>query len=292
MHFIQTQKNPHTMKHSRTILLISSLTLALSIGLFALPTAHASELLPSFINTAAAQDKPQEPLTIDQRKDILKEIISASQDEIKSLTDALGKLELTEDWSLAREQFISQLATSSERYKALEKKLAQKDVTLEEVKAIAKDLKDWRESAYGPELKTAGNMILLYQTEDVRRIVQARNEKIDNDIKKLDRQKLVNTETLKKYLAQADKSIKNAATLNAKAKDLYFKETVAPLQPKAKEEVQKEESKASESTSIESTNSKEVKDTQDEIRELSKEALKELKAAYELFFKMNDRIRK
>lgn len=280
------------MKHSRTILLISSLALALSSNLFSLPAANASELLPSFVNTASAQDKPQETLTIDQRKDILKEIIFASQDEIKSLTDALDKLELTNDWNLAREQFLTQLATSSERYAMLEKQLSRKDLTLEEVKTIAKDLKDWRESVYSPELKTAGNMILIYQTEDVRRIVQARNEKINNDIKKLDRQKLVNTETLKKYLAQADKSIKNATALNTKAKDLYFKETVAPLQPKDKEKTEKAESETNELLSSEPTDSKEVKEVQDEVRDLSKEALKELKAAYELFFKMNDRIRK
>lgn len=287
------------MKHPRITLLISSFAIAISGGLFSISSANAAELLPSFVNTAVAkeesirqaQDKIQDALTLEQRKTILTEIVTASQNEVKNLTEKLTALDLGDDWNLAREQFLARLATSSEYYTSLEKRLDQSALSLDEVKAIASELKDWRESTYTPELKAAGNMILIYQTDDVRRIVQSRNEKIANDIKKLDRQKLVNTDTLKKYLAQADKSIKNAAALNAKAKDLYFKETVQPLQPKTLKAIEQVD-QIDTAISSESPTHQETQDVQDTIRDLAKESIKELKAAYELFFKMNDRIRK
>lgn len=281
----------NTMNHSRITVIISSFAIAISGSLFSVSAANAAEFLPSFVNTAVAKEETQDTLTLEQRKDILKEIVAASQNEVANLTEKLTDLELDGDWDLAREQFLSRLATSSDYYASLEKRLGQESVSLEEVKQVAKELKERRETSYSAELKTVGNMILIFQTDDVRRIVQARNEKITNDLKKLDRQKLVNTETLKKYLAQADKSIKNATTLNAKAKDLYFKETVEPLQPKKLRSLEQVES-VLEIPSSDSLQPEEVKDVQDEIRDLSKESLKELKTAYELFFKMNDRIRK
>ncbi|HAL24222.1 MAG: hypothetical protein UY31_C0038G0008 [Candidatus Wolfebacteria bacterium GW2011_GWE1_48_7] len=282
------------MKHRHIILFISSLALAISGGIFSSTSAHAAEL-PSLVNTAIAkeesvrhtQDATPE-LTIEQRKDILAEIITASQSEVKNLQEKLTILDLDEDWSLARKQFLTRLATSSAYYSSLEDRLTRETVTLDEVKSIAKELRDWRETVYTPELKVAGNMLLIYQTDDVRRIVQARNEKIANDIKKLDRQKLVNTDTLKKYLGQADKSIKNAAVLNTKAKELYFIETIEPLQSRTLHQ----EALTEVITPTDAVIAEEPIDTQDQVRELSKEALKELKSAYELFFKMNDRIRK
>lgn len=277
------------MNHSRILLLISSFAIALLGGLFATtPNTQAAELPTAFINTAIA--KEEDVLTADQRKAILGEIISSSQSEIENLTDALNDLKLDEAWAIARDHFIATLATSSEYYTGLETRLNKEDVSLDEIKSIAADLKAWRETTYSPALKEAGNLILIFQTATVHSVVQLRSVKIGNDIKKLDRQKLVNTDVLKKYLTQAEHSIKNAKTLTNKAKDIYFIESVAPLQPKQKALLKSATSTADEilppSEETPST------DPQDQVRDLAKESIKELKTAYELFFKMNDRIRK
>ena len=276
------------MNHHR-IILISSFAIALTGGfLLSIQKTQAAELIPSIINVAMAKEETTDTLSLDQRKALLQDIVTTSQTEIQNLKDALNDLKLDGAWDSARDQFLTQLATSTEYYASLGKRVGEKDVTLDDIKTIAKELKDWRENVYTVQLKAAGNMILIFQTDDVRRIVQSRNEKISDDIKKLDRQKLVNTDTLKKYLSQADKSIKNATALNAKAKDLYYKESIAPLQPKdAREPDESDIETATSSPSLQ-----EPSDRQDDIRDLSKEALKELKNAYELFFKMNDRIRK
>ena len=277
------------MDHSRITLLISSFTIAILGGLFVtVPSAQAAELPASLINTAIA--KEEDVLTADQRKAILKEIISSSQSEIDNLTATLNDLKLDEAWGVARDHFVATLATSSEYYASLETRLNKEDVPLEEIKSIAADLKTWRETTYSPALKEAGNLILIFQTEAVHGVVQLRSVKIGNDIKKLDRQKLVNTEVLKKYLAQAEHSIKNARTLTNKAKDVYFIESIAPLQPKQKAAAKSATSTVDETlTPAEDTT---PTDPQDQVRDLAKESIKELKTAYELFFKMNDRIRK
>ena len=278
------------MNHPRiTTLLISSFAIALLGGLFVTaPSAQAAELPASLINTAIA--KEEDVLTADQRKAILKEIILSSQVEIDNLTDALNDLKLDEAWTIARDHFVATLATSSEYYIDLETRLNKENVSLEEIKSIAGDLKAWRETTYSPALKEAGNLILIFQTETVHGVVQLRSVKIGNDIKKLDRQKLVNTEVLKKYLSQAEHSIKNAKTLTDKAKDIYFIESIAPLQPKQKA-LQKSASSTVDET-LPLAEDTAPTDPQDQVRDLAKESLKELKTAYELFFKMNDRIRK
>ena len=272
--------------------------------MLSVPSTHAAELLPSFINTAVAKEDNTDTLTADERKAILHEIISSSQSEIENLKDKLTALTLDDNWNRAREQFLDKLATSSDYYNSLGKQLDRESITLDDIKLHAKELKERRETIYAPELKVIGNLILIFQTDDILRVVQARNEKIANDIKKLDRQKLVNTDTLKKYLAQADKSIKNARILNNKAKDAYYQEVVEPLQPKDTTEQAVDEVRPAllmkpleiSATPAGSTEDKPVVKTmeekQDDIRDLSKDSLKELKTAYELFFKMNDRIRK
>ncbi|OGM94713.1 hypothetical protein A2524_02345 [Candidatus Wolfebacteria bacterium RIFOXYD12_FULL_48_21] len=281
----------NTMKHTRITLFISSFAIAIFGGLFmSAPSAQATEITASLINTAIAKEESAETLTAEQRKAILKEVISASQNEIKTLTDTLNDLKLDDAWSLARDHFVATLATSSKYYAGLEARLAKEDISLDEIKAIATDLKAWRETTYTPALKETGNLILIIQTETVHGVVQLRAIKIGNDIKKLDKQKLVNTDALKKYLTQAEHSLKNAKILTDKAKGIYFTTSVAPLQPKKEvsaEELKpiapQEQSPAEELAEI---------DSQDQVRDLAKESLKEIKAAYELFFKMNDRIRK
>jgi len=279
------------MKHSRISLLISSFAIAIFGGLFmAAPSVQATEITTSLINTAIAKEESPEVLTAEQRKAILKEVISASQHEIATLTETLNDLKLDDAWSLARDHFVATLATSSEYYTGLETRLAEEDISLDEIKSIAADLKEWRETTYTPALKETGNLILIIQTETVHGVVQLRATKIGNDIKKLDKQKLVNTDVLKKYLAQAEHSLKNAQILTDKAKDIYFTASVVPFQPKKEGSADKlnsiapqEQSPAEELAEI---------DSQDQVRDLAKESLKEIKAAYELFFKMNDRIRK
>lgn len=284
------------MNHLRTITIVFSFVIAtLNAIIFAIPSAHASELLPSLINTAVAKEPVADILTTDQRIAILKQIITSSQDEIINLTDKLKGLQLDDQWSIARDHFIDTLATSSEHYAKIETQLDNENISLDEIKMIAKDLKDWRESTYTSQLKEAGNLILVFQVENVRSIIEARDTKISNDLKKLDRQGLVNTDTLKKYLSQAEKSIDNARNLNDKAKDLYYTVSVLPLQPKnAVKPSEADASQAARDAVIADTTTQKgpEKDAQDEVRDLSTNSLKELKTAYELFFRMNDRIRK
>ncbi|HBI25212.1 MAG: hypothetical protein UT41_C0003G0095 [Candidatus Wolfebacteria bacterium GW2011_GWC2_39_22] len=283
---------------SSFIISVSSLAFAFLGGIFiATPSVQAAEPLP-FINTTIAKEAATDVLTEDQRKAILREIVSSSQTEIKNIVDALTALKLDDAWSLAQADFLAKLATSSEYYDTLSEQLENEDLSLEDIKTIAKDLKEWREAVYAPELKEIGNLILVFQTKTIYDVVQLRSIKISSDLKKLDKQNLVNTDTLKKYLTQADKSIKNAKTLTDKATDLYYTTSIEPLQPKqAKEENTSDKQPTSlpvvESTENDTTVSPEIViDPQDHVRALAKESLKELKTAYELFFKMNDRIRK
>ncbi len=276
----------------KSIVAVSSFAIAiLGSAAVAIPHAQAAEL-SLFIDTAFAKEATtSDILTADERIVILKTIISSSQDEISNLKDKLADLQLDNQWARTKDNFLNQLATSSNYYDSLSNQLDAKDITIDEIKSTAKDLKDWRETTYTPQLKEISNLILLSQSDVVYHIVQNRHNKISGDLKRLDKQKLVNTDILKKYLSQAEKSIKNAKDLNDQAKDLYYIVSVEPLQPK-KDAEQADQTETISTTKESIFTDQPKQDPQDIVNDLSKASLKELKTAYELFFKMNDWIRK
>lgn len=219
-------------------------------------------------------------LDIDARKQILINILESSQTEIAGLKDRLSKLKLDNDeWKNIKEELLNNLTNFEDYSKDNIDRInsTSTPITIEDIKDLAKDLKDWRENKYTPELNRTSNMILIFESANFLKITQSRFDKISADIKKLDKQGMIKTSALKTYSIQIDKHLKNIRILNDSAKKLFLK-SMAPAE---------EVATSTEEILNQTAEAKTQENLQDTIRKMITDSLKELKITYEIFFQMN-----
>lgn len=218
---------------------------------------------------------------LETRKSLLQEILQSSLLEINNLKDILNKIEVnTEDWQSIKDNYLRTLNEFEDYYKNLENKLSDEAIAVKETKTIAAELKDWREQIYSPQLKSIMNMALIFQNEKLLKTVFSRLEKISADIKKLNKQNLIKTDVLIKSFNQAENLLKEAQTKNEKAKILFLEAILIT------------ENKNQETKNPVNEPEKKELDRQEAVRETIKESLKNIKAAYEIFFQMNTEFKK
>ena len=269
----------------RNILKISGIFLILLSATATSKICFAQTLDISISKTALAKgEKTEESLDLETRKKILTKIIDTAQSEINGLKEKLNSFDVNEDWQKIRDEFLNNLSNLQSYYQTLEEKFSG-EITIEDIKIMAKELKDRREKNYTSELKKITNMILIFETEDILKIVNGRMNKISADVKKLAKQNLIKTDVLKIYLSQAEKHLKNAEGYKKDAKDLYFKTIDGILGI-----TEQQEATSTEKETI--IKKEDMTEIQDSIRNLIKESIMELRATYDIFFKMNDRIKK
>ncbi|MBI5401311.1 hypothetical protein HZB05_00565 [Candidatus Wolfebacteria bacterium] len=269
----------------RNILKIFGILLILLSAAATSKICFAQTIDISINKTALAKEKNTEKsLDLDARKNILNKIIDTAQSEINGLKEKLNDFDLNEDWQKIRNEFLNNLSDLQSYYQTLEEKISG-EITIEDVKIMAKELKNWREKNYTFELKKITNMILIFETENILKIAGGRMDKISADVKKLAKQNIIKTDVLKIYLSQAEKHLENAEGYKKDAKDLYFKtmNNIFGI-------TEQQEATSTEKETI--IKKEDVKEIQDSIRNLIKESITELRATYDIFFKMNDKIKK
>lgn len=230
------------------------------------------------------EENIEHTIDLETRKLLLNNVLNESDLEISSLKERLNNLQLPdENWDKIRNYFIASLLQSHEYYESIKSEIND-EMSLEEIQSIAKELKNWRETVYSSQLKEMANLILIFEEENLINTANSRLNKISEDLKKFEKQKFSKAGTLKNYFAQAQKRIENAQTLNNSAKELFFKALWD--QSDDKKEIEEE---AVENTAVIENPQKEL---QDIIRDLIKDSIKEIKTSYEIFFSMNNTIKK
>ncbi len=228
-------------------------------------------------------------LDIESRKQILRDVLETSQTEISDLKSKLTNLKLdNSDWGSLRDNLINKLSDFQDHYNNIQDEInsTSSPLTIDDVKSLARDLKDWRENTYSPELDKITSMILIFKSNDILNITQSRIDKISSDIEKLDKQHIIKTDSLKDYLSQASKHLQNAKTIIEKSKKLYFESmTVSNFQDN------QDNATTTDTTAQSADTANKQTDVQGMIRNMTKDSLKELKATYEIFFQMNDAIK-
>lgn len=262
------------------ILYVAALAIAMAFLLGNTSLAANTENGEQIALTEDNQDAPE--MDIESRKQLLINVLESSQVEVNALKERLVNLKLEgEEWQKIRENLLNTLSEFNDYYQDAKDSInsTSSAITLEEVKDLAKDLKEWRESTYTPELDKIINMVLIFESENFLKITQSRFDKVSADIKKLDKQKMIRTDSLKNYLSQIDKHLKNVRILNDGVKNLFLK-SMAPVEEEIIDENE---------INTEETGPKE--NMQDTIKKMVIDSLKELKTAYEIFFAMNDKIK-
>ncbi len=158
------------------------------------------------------------------RIETFKKVLEFSVSETKGLKLKLLALEdLSEKEKAWREAMIEELNNALAYYED-EKKLTENtaEMTLNEIKTIAADFKDWRDKTYLPVAEKINELLLIRQEEAAIETAESRWQKIDEDIKKLEKAKIKGVEELRNMLTDAGTLIGEGENLNREANGLFW----------------------------------------------------------------------
>lgn len=270
----------------------------------------------------AAKDE-QKPVELGLRIEALKKAINLSAAEAKELRVKLIAIEdldaKTDAW---REIMADQMKKAAEyalgEGKAIETN--EKEMTLAEVKDIAARFKAWRESSYLPVVGQVRDYFLIAQEEKTIETAKSRWQKIDSDIKKLEKAKIKNIESVRKMLTNADFLIAEGEAMNQEAwtsfVDVYISRTTSTAATSTDSNATTTETSATSTDSNATTTVQEnpitlesstsssplasSTDAKDEpvplpppsIRDLVHGSLSKIKDAYKVFIDMSNVVRK
>jgi len=201
------------------------------------------------------------------RQKIFYKVMELSEAELKNLKDL--------DYSQKKDEFLKKLSEFEVYNKEVKEKIS-KTETIEDLKNLAVDFKNWREETYNPQVRIMINFSLILKQKEILATTTERFEKIEKDVKKLTNLGLEQKQQLNSLLDIAKNRLGLANDSFQKAKTvlddyLYATSTL--------------------STTTESTIT-EKQFNNFEFQELIKESFEKIKEVYEIFLKMSGLARK
>ncbi len=259
----------------------------------------AKQTIDDFVSAKDDQQSMELPLRIKT----LEQAISLSIEEAKGLRDKLNDLDnLGADEKAWRNGKIKEIKVAITYFESTKKKIADQSDTLTEAdtKTAAENFKQWRNEHYLPVLNEVQDYFLIIQQDKTIQTTKTRWQKIDGDIKRLEKAKIKKIDTARKLLTDADGLIEESDTLNQSAKAIFFDTFITPTTSTATSS-DSENSTSSDTkigTLVEditttSTNAVESADTQPKsIEDLVTDSLSKIKEAYKIFIDMSSLVRK
>lgn len=148
------------------------------------------------------------------RRELLKKVIECAIADSKTLQSTVRDLDSKdEDILKIKARFTSSLDRLLEYY--ADQEIRAKDVGLQGSKIMAKNLKNWRENTYAPMAEETTVLVLWVKNQSLFATAKNRLDQITQTVKAL---KLMDEENIKKLLDEAGANYKEAAALNAGAK--------------------------------------------------------------------------
>jgi len=249
---------------------IQLIALALLLGILGLPAyagsenhlAQSEELeilrAEAIEKTSAVSGTQNSSEEIVSRKEALQKIFTFSSEEIRELLIKDRLLEIakgTDNYADYAKILIKNLTGYQEYIGNLTKNLENEKLTLEEVKKIAADFKEWRMADYDRDIRSTIDLLLFDRGQRALQITKNRFEKIHTDVLKLE------------VLAQAEKGLFTEAIAKVEAS----LEKVTALQEAARTQFEKQIPKTAEEKSTEEVES--VQDIEEESALVEKDAL-------------------
>ncbi len=236
-----------------------------------LETKDSDELAP--------EEKEKQELET-RRATLAKVILLAvmETDDIGAKLDALANL--GDEQKEIRGAYKEKMKEYREYYREVEIKF-EKNPNLEEMKGLAADIKNWREETYDAGIRPVVNFIFVYQGKHIFGVAEKRLGKIAADVSKLkgrsdkfgELEKLLNQsggllEESRLVLGQAEESLWREINPPSVATSTAMTSGDAGAEPAAE------------------TDALLVPDAPD-IKDLAKQSLEKIKAAYQIFLKMS-----
>lgn len=267
--------------------------------------------------TAKDENNPNElALRIETFKKVLDLSITETKDlKVKFLTVDFDK---NDKALIAWRDKVSEMLTDAGKYYEEQKQNLgdnEKAITLEDIKTIAQDFKDWREANYILTANQINDFLLIQQEAEAIRIAKKRAHKIKDDIIKIQKTKTKVAGELTKLLNNADQLIKESDKVNQEAeksfRELYVEPKAITPETAAGDATSSEPAITEENISTTTVEKKELtaqienattteteaSETQlppppPSIRDLVKNSLTKVKEAYQVFIEMSNLVRK
>lgn len=221
---------------------LAALLTGVLIG-FGYPPALAATPSSTLLTVEGNVDlTPEEKLA--KAKEDLTKALDLSLKKVDSLKNRLNELNFPE---LSREQnlkdgALSDLNAYADYYNKAKENLEKKD-SLEDVKDLAKDVKEYRETTYNAGVEKIVRFILVFYNEEVLGVANDRFDKVDADVKKLDKLGVIKESDFRGKLDEAKGLLEESAKLQGEAKKIILSATSTDLLdekgPTAKEMIEK-----------------------------------------------------
>ena len=168
------------------------------------------------------------------RIETFQKVIALSNSEAKSLKLKILNLEssddLNENYYLWLKDMINQLNQVLDYYEEQLQVLENNEpITLDIIKQLAQDFKEWRQSNYLPFANQIVDFLLINQEKKAISIAQKRFQKISIDIHKLQKADLEGISVLIVMLNKANDSIGESIRINQEAELLFNKLHIEPF---------------------------------------------------------------
>ncbi len=98
----------------------------------------------------------------------------------------------------------------------------EKTLSVDDVKSLAKDFKDWREKNYLPTFSAVRDYFLVMQQAKTIDTAKKRWQKIDADVARLEKARIKKIASAREMLTSAEKVITESEKLNDNARTLFF----------------------------------------------------------------------
>lgn len=213
----------------KKLLLMTAITLPLmGVFIFGAPAALAVNASGTVAVDEIASLTPEEKLA--KAKEDLTRALDLSLKKVDSLKARLNDLnfpELSREAKLKNEA-LKDLDSYAAYYNKAKGDLAKKD-NLEEVKDLAKEIKEYRDTVYTPGMEKIVRFALVFYNEEVLGVANGRLGKIEADVKKLDKLGVIKENDFRGRLNEADKLLEEGAKLQAEAKKIILVATSTEL---------------------------------------------------------------
>jgi len=164
---------------------------------------------------------------ITHRKKVIFDVLALSIQEITSVREKLNATQINqESQSWAIREIILQWLNSEEKYfKEIKIRLSD-DLSLYEVKALAREIQNHRNKNFNANLTNALDFILVLRTLRLTDIAENRWNRINADIQRIERVGLIRVNTFSPQMSEAKEKISKARSLAEKSfiliKNIYL----------------------------------------------------------------------
>lgn len=236
-----------------------------------------------------AKDNDTESLAF--RLETFKKVTDLAITEAKDLKIKIIAFETeSKEIKIWKENQIEKLNKAIEYYSNQQEVVAtQKEISLDDLKKIAQELRDWREANFRTIAEETGNFFLIQQENKAVETAQKRFQKIKKDVEKLKTQKIKNIKRVDSYLEKSEKLINESLVTNQEAMKMFWKNieiTSSSVVTEENEEILK--TNASSTDAAEKSAPEKQKPS---IKDLVYTSLDDLKGAYQTFIELSNLVR-